>query len=223
MSEPEREAMERLEAACAELPIFSLSQVILFPRALLPLHVFEPRYRALLKDALLTHRAMAMALIVDPNAKDANGNPTIASVAGAGIIVEHQELPDGRGNILLHGRARVRLEELPFVPPYRRAKATIVTDIHSRVTEADRRALFAAAAAFSGEVAKKNPKFSFNLPRSLEHGAIADLCAHHLVIDARARQAILEELDVQQRVLRVIAELAGQHSEMIREAGGSLN
>src|SRR5579883_1951111 len=53
-----------LEAALAELPIFPLPHVVLFPRALLPLHVFEPRYRAMLKDALETHRAIAMAMVL---------------------------------------------------------------------------------------------------------------------------------------------------------------
>lgn len=215
-----------LEAACAELPIFPLPQVVLFPRALLPLHVFEPRYRAMLKDALVSHKALAMALIVERpggDASEAGGHPRLASIAGAGIIIEHQELPDGRSNILLHGQARVRLEELPFVPPYRRARATILREIHSHVSDTDRVALFGAAAAFAGEVSKKNPKFSFALPPSIEPGAVADLCAHHLVVDAKARQAILEELDVAARVRMVISELAMQYSEMTREASGSLN
>jgi Lon protease-like protein len=204
-----------LEAACAEMPVFPLPQVVLFPRALLPLHIFEPRYRTMLADALSTHKAMAMALLVD--------GERIESVAGAGIIVEHQTLPDGRSNILLHGQTRVRLVELPFVPPYRRARATILADVASHVAEADKTALFASAAAFVADVAKRNPRFSFSLPRSLEPGSVADLCAHHLVVDTRARQAILEELDVAERVRKVIRELATQHSDMLREGGGSLN
>lgn len=214
-----------LEAACADLPIFPLAQVVLFPRALLPLHIFEPRYRAMIKDCMASHRAIAMALVTDPGEPRSGERerPAIASIAGAGIIVEHHELPDGRSNILVHGQARVRLEELPFVPPYRRARATILQEIHSHVPENDRTALFAAASAFVAEVSKKNPKFSFSMPRSLEPGAIADLCAHHLVVDARARQGILEELDVAERVRRVIHELASQHSGMLREGGSELN
>jgi ATP-dependent Lon protease len=204
-----------LEAACAELPIFPLPQVVLFPRALLPLHIFEPRYRTMLADALSTHKAIAMALLLEGEA--------IAPVAGLGIVVEHQALPDGRSNILLHGKARVHLEELPFVPPYRRARATILEDVPTPVPEADKTALFASAAAFVSDVARRNPRFSFELPRSLPAGSVADLCAHHLVVDTRARQAILEELDVAERVRRVIRELAAQHADMAREGGGSLN
>ncbi len=205
---------KNLEAAVAEMPVFPLSQIVLFPRALLPLHVFEPRYRALLKDALGTHKIIAMALVPDPNDKDEAGQPRFAPVAGAGFIVEEQQMPDGRSTILLHGVARVRLEELPFIPPYRRARATILHDAPAIVPAAERTALLAEATAFAGEVARRDDSFSFRLPQSLEPGAIADLCAHHLVIDAAARQRILETLDVNARVRMVTAELAVQHGSL---------
>lgn len=203
-----------LEAALSDMPVFPLGQIVLFPRALLPLHVFEPRYRALLKDALATHKVIAMALVPDPNDKDEAGHPRFSPICGAGFIVEHQQMADGRSNILLHGVARVRLEELKFVPPYRRAKATILHDHPSVVPAAERTALLAEATSFAGEVARRDESFSFKLPPSLEPGAIADLCAHHLVIDAAARQRILETLDVTERVRMVTAELAIQHGSI---------
>lgn len=215
-----------LAAALHELPIFPLPQVILFPRAVLPLHVFEPRYRTMISDALSTHGAIAMGLLDPSGEKDEHGHPRIASVAGIGLIVEHQTLPDGRSNILLHGEARVRLSELPFVPPYRRARATLLEEVQSTVSDGDKASLFAAATAFVSELAKRDPNVRFQLPRNLPPGAIADLCAHHLVIDARARQAVLEELDVAARVRRVISELAAQHVEISRRrdgGGGVLN
>ena len=195
--------------------MFPLPQVVLFPRALLPLHIFEPRYRAMLADAMATHKAIAMALIVE--------GERFADVAGLGIIVEHQALPDGRSNILLHGQARVRLAELPFVPPYRRARATLLEEVHTTVPDADRTALLASASAFVADVTKRNPRFSFNLPPSLPPGGVADLCAHHLVVDTKARQEILEQVDVAERVRRVIQVLASQHGDMLREGGGTLN
>lgn len=211
-------------AALRELPIFPLPQVVLFPRAVLPLHVFEPRYRTMLADALSSHKLIVMAL-VDPSGElDEHGQPRILPVAGVGTIVEHQALPDGRSNILLHGLARVRLDELPFVPPYRRGRATLLDDVPTAVSEGDKASLVAAATAFVTELAKRDPKVRFQLPRNLAPEAIADTCAHHLVIDARARQAVLEELDVAARVRRVITELASQHMEMSRESGpGVLN
>jgi ATP-dependent Lon protease len=175
----------------------------------------------MLKDALATHKCIAMALATGE--VDEGGLPRIASVAGVGFIVEQRPLPDGRSNILLHGRARVRLEELPFVPPYRRALATVLEDVAIRVPEVDRAALRAAEAAFVAEVAKRDPKFGFSLPPSLEPGAVADLCAHHLIVDARVRQSILEELDVTERVRLVTAELVSQQSALLHERGSGNN
>ena len=78
----------------------------------------------MLADALATHRCIAMALVVD----GAREPPPIAQVAGLGVIVEHETLPDGRSNIVLQGRARVVLDELPFVAPYRRARARVLVE-----------------------------------------------------------------------------------------------
>jgi Lon protease-like protein len=174
----------------------------------------------MLKDALGTHSVIAVALA---GALDSAGNPAIPRVIGGGVIVEHQQLPDGRSNVVLHGVGRIAIEELPFVPPYRRAKAEILHDVHTPVSSNDRTALLAEATAFATEVHKQDPNFSFRLPASLEPGAIADLCANQLVIDSAARQRILEELDVAQRVRLVIEELAQQHGALLKEGGRVLH
>jgi Lon protease-like protein len=210
-----------LEAALEALPIFPLPQVVLFPQTILPLHVFEPRYRALLKDCLATHGSFAMAKLT--GAAGSGALPPIASIAGAGIIVEHQPLPDGRANILLHGRARVMLEELPFVPPYRRARATVLVDSHEAVSHSDKAALLACAEAFAAEIRQLNPEFSFRIPANLEAGVLSDYCAHHLLVDAALRQRLLEELRPATRVRIVTEELALQHSAMRQESGGFLH
>lgn len=217
------EERKGLIAALDELPLFPLPQVVLFPRALLPLYVFEPRYRVMLKDVVETHGAMAIALIDPSGEVDAQGNPKIASVAGAGIVVEYQTMADGRSSILLHGTARVKIEELPFIPPYRRAKATILEDLVHDITANDRAALVATATAFSTEIHKRDPNFSFRLPPNVESATLADLCAHHLVIDAQVRQALLEERDVTVRVQNVIRELAVQQHGLMKDSGGVLH
>jgi Lon protease-like protein len=212
-----------LDAALEALPIFPLSQVVLFPQALLPLHIFEPRYRALLKDCLATHGAMAMVLLLGSVRESSGDLPPVASVAGAGIVIEHQPLPDGRANILLHGRARVRLEELPFVPPYRRARATLLRDVDDPACVSDRAALLACAEAFAAEVRQRNPEFSFRIPPNLEAGVLSDYCAHHLLVDTTLRQRLLEELRPAERVRLVTGELAAQHSALLRESGSLLH
>ncbi|NUQ72611.1 MAG: LON peptidase substrate-binding domain-containing protein [Polyangiaceae bacterium] len=201
--------MPDLAPALEALPLFPL-QTVLFPGALLPLHVFEPRYRALVRDILETHRALSVVLVTNPLDVDAHGQPAIASIAGAGVIVDYAELPDGRYNILVRGRARVRLRELPFEPPYRRAAATVLESPEAEVSQADLTSLVSAATSFTSLVRERERSFELPLPKNAVPAVIADLCAHHLVIDPRERQAILEMLDVPARVRRVAEVLAMQ-------------
>jgi uncharacterized protein len=218
-----RSTKPNLEQALSEIPIFPLPRVVLFPRSLLPLRVFEPRYRRMLADCLASHGAIAIATLA--SGEDEHGRPNITSVCGGGIVVEHQPLPDGQSNIVVLGQARLALEELEPAAsiPYRRARAQVLAEIDAVVAEADHTALVAAATMFAREVTKHDANFSFQLPRGRSAGEIADLCAFQLVIDGAARQSILEELDPRERVAMVIHQLALQHGAMLREAHGALN
>lgn len=208
-----------LEEALSAIPVFPLPQVVLFPEAVLPLHVFEPRYRTMLQDCLATHRAMVVARII--GGEDEHGRPRIAPIAGGGLVIEHQQLPDGRSNIVLLGQARLRLEELEpdDSRPYRMARATILQDAAVSVPEHDRTALVAAATMFASEVKKHDPHFAFKMPATLDAAHLADLCAFQLVVDAGARQAMLDELDPRVRVEMVLSQLALQHGAMMRTDG----
>jgi ATP-dependent Lon protease len=203
-----------------ELPLFPLPQVALFPGARMPLHVFEPRYRQMTRDALDTHRAMAVVQIIGPGD---GSTPEIARVAGVGAIVEAQELPDGRYNIVLEGRGRVHLTELPFVPPYRRARAELLEDMPNSIAEVDRNSLVAVANAFTALVQSRDPSFAFALPPSLPAARLADLCAHHLVLDAKERQQLLEMLDPAARVRMVSESVASQLALLKRERRETMN
>jgi Lon protease-like protein len=199
-----------IAGALAALPLFPLPNAVLFPGAFLPLHVFEPRYRAMVRDALQGHRAMAVVMITDNDRVDEHGHPEIADIAGIGVIVDHVELPGGRYDILLRGRARVRLHELPFDPPYRRAEAQIITSPPEEVPVPEIMALMSSASAFAALIDKSHGGFELRLPTNAPPGVLADLCAHQLVLDARERQVILETMDARARVLRVAEALVMQ-------------
>jgi len=223
MDAPPISAVKDLGPALDALPIFPLPQTVLFPGALLPLHVFEPRYRAMVKDCLATHKAMAIALICEAGGRDAHKNPAIETVAGVGVVIDHVELPDGRYNILLHGRARVRLTELPFVPPYRRARAALLHAMPGDPPARDVTALLASAAAFAADIRARDPGFDFRIPPHTAPATAADLAAHHLILDARERQAILEMLDVGSRVQRTTEALAVQLAALHGTTHGPVN
>jgi len=199
-----------IEAALGTLPLFPLPQAVLFPGAVMPLHVFEPRYKTMIRDCLASHRTLSVVHILDPEARDEHGHPTIAKVAGVGVIVDHAELPDGRYNILVRGRARVRLEELPYIPPYRTARATVLHAEESGIPDRDVTAMVTNATAFVSLVRERDHEFDFRLPTGASPGFVADVCAHHLVIDADERQSILETLALSERVRRVTETLALQ-------------
>jgi ATP-dependent protease La (LON) substrate-binding domain len=83
------EATEAFGSALGAMPVFPLPGVVLFPGALLPLHVFEPRYRAMLADSLASHRFMAMAFVLgEGDVRDREVGPRVARVAGAGVLTE---------------------------------------------------------------------------------------------------------------------------------------
>src|SRR5512147_2882121 len=111
--------------ALASLPIFPLPNCVLLPGGLLPLHVFEPRYRELTRDCLADSRLLAVARLVPGHEAQYFGRPPIYPHAGLGRIICSDELDDGRFHILLRGVGRVRVEsELDGEHTYRRVRAT---------------------------------------------------------------------------------------------------
>lgn len=210
MSAPAGREPSDIAGALGALPLFPLPNAVLFPGAFLPLHVFEPRYRAMVRDVLQGHRALAVVMIKDKGRVDEQGHPEIADIAGVGVIVDHVELPGGRYDILLRGRGRVRLCELPFEPPYRRAQAKIITSPPEDVPAPEVMALMASASAFAALLDKSHGGFELRFPPGASPGVLADLCAHQLVLDARERQVILETMDTGERVRRVAEALALQ-------------
>lgn len=102
--------------------VFPLPQVVLFPDAHLPLHVFEPRYRALLRDALAGDRRIVMAVLKPGYEEDYYGTPPVHEWGCAGRIVRHQRLDDDSSDIVLRGERVVHLEEFVQDTPYRIAR-----------------------------------------------------------------------------------------------------
>ena len=103
------------------LPLFPLPGVVLLPGTLLPLHIFEPRYRAMVSDALEGDRMIGMVLL-KPGWEQASEPTPIYPIGGAGEIVESEDLEGGRYNILLEGRFRYRILDEAAGSPYRLAR-----------------------------------------------------------------------------------------------------
>lgn len=193
-------------AELAELPLFPLPSVVLFPGTSIALHVFEPRYRAMMQHCI-DHgpRAMAVVLLEPGFERNYEGQPGIHRVAGAGRITAHRKNPDGTFDLLLECVARVRLTELPFVAPFRRARCEVLRDeLHDRTLALEIvRKLIAALPPVELRAQQPIP-----LPElDGEPGAIADLMLDRILRTPARKQELLETTDVLARLLTVAHEL----------------
>jgi Lon protease-like protein len=105
------------------IPIFPLPEVVLLPGEVLPLHVFEPRYRDLVRDAVSSHKVMGIVEVMPGSEDQLPGSPPVREVGCVGYIASHKELPDGRFLLWVFGLERFRiLEELRPDTAYRQVK-----------------------------------------------------------------------------------------------------
>lgn len=133
----------------SRIPVFPLPNVVLFPKTYLPLHIFEPRYRAMVSDAVTSGQCIGMALLKDGWETDYYGHPPVFSMGCVGRLASVQTLADGRYNILLQGLERFAIEREWYDKAYR--EATIAVTIRGTETSLDpmvRRRLFATLESY---------------------------------------------------------------------------
>jgi Lon protease-like protein len=192
---------ESLNAALSALPLFPLPGTVFFPHTLLPLHVFEPRYRQLTEDVLAGHQHFAVVRI-DEDRMDAPVQG-VAKVGGVGRVVHHERLPDGRFHILLQGVARAELvDEVPMGDRlYRRAAAKLVICEDNDGAAADEVRALRSCYARLLEVCPETKDTLGDLPlRVQEPRVLADVVCAAVLEDVAARQAALEESSVSRRL-----------------------
>jgi len=209
---PGEEVRKQLyQEALRRLPMFPLPNVVLFPHALLPLHIFEPRYRKLTRDVLASHRMLTLSLLAEPEDAATDRPPRAESIAGIGEIVMAHELPDGRFNLVVRGKARIKIEEeLPSDEPYRLVRATEVHDEPGasplELKEADQ-----SLRLLVGRLAEAIPEGGELLRQVVgaqeSPGELADVLAAALVVDPRLRQQLLETREVARRLERLSQEV----------------
>ena len=191
------------------IPIFPLPDLALFPNTLLPLHIFEPRYRAMVNDSLARDRRLAVVGLKPGYEDDYAGRPAVHEVAGLGRIVKCERMATGRFNILLKGELRIRIErELPSDTLYRLVQSVELQDagaeratippLLDEVKRTCRRILEA--------VRRATPEMEETLAAAAP-GVLCDQVASAVIPSPAVRQALLEELDVERRLRRLLAEL----------------
>lgn len=197
-----------IERDLAALPLFPLPNVVLFPGALLPLHVFEPRYRELVREVLAGRKLMGIVRLKPGFEEDYEGRPPVFDVCGVGAVIDSAEHADGRFDITLRGLARARiLEELPPTRAFREFRVQELSDGFSDagVTSAWQRKLISLWASLAPHLPEPVRDLRA-LTRGAEGaGAFADRLAAAIVGDPDSSQRLLAETDPTER-LRLLAE-----------------
>lgn len=178
--------------ATTRLSIFPLSGAILYPGLHLPLHVFEPRYRALVSDALVRDRRIAM---IQPQ-RSAEGAPLFA-IGCVGLIDDVEALDDGRYNIVLEGEARFRVvRELEVSSPYRQVEAELITESHGVLSPIERAGFEREARRFADA---QGYSVDWESVQRLDDETLINGVSQIAPFDPAAKQALLEADDIPAR------------------------
>lgn len=202
------------------LPLFPLPNVVLFPSVFLPLHIFEARYRQMLRDALAGDRMIGMALLKPGFEADYEGRPPIYEVGCAGLITHAERLPDGRYNIILRGIDKFRLvgEEQPSSEVlYRRALVTpldeALTDRERHTLQQERRKLEALLVPVL-----EGQSVDTHLPPAMADEDLVNALAQYLDFEPLEKLALLERADPLARC-RAMIELLEMRALMQKTQG----
>jgi uncharacterized protein len=184
------------------VPIFPLPNVVLFPKTLLPLHIFEQRYRAMTSEAISGDGRIAIALLKEGWERDTRGNPAVHDVACLGQIETYEELEGGKYNIVLAGLHRVRLVREIDHTPYRMAEVVVLPELSCN-DESDgvvrRRNQLGGLFTRYTELATSGNHRAAEMVLQLDFEALVNMAATTLNLPVEERQALLEIDDVSDR------------------------
>jgi len=210
------------------LPIFPLSNVVLFPRVKTPLHLFEPRYRQLARDVLQGERRIGMVVVRPEHVEDMSGDPPIYPIGCAGVITESQRLPDGRYNLVLLGEQRVRIVAEEPRDESRLYRVAQVVRLPEPYPETERTRVARLRAAIVADVgilvrhAQPDRAHAFDpeLFAGVDDETFVNAVANAFAFPAEEKQALLEAENVPERYARLASALSFQRLELDGLPGG---
>lgn len=185
-----------------ELPVMTLPNVALFPQALMPLHIFEPRYRQMLKDVLASNRLFAVAGLNEKLVGLENQFEPPHRIASVGIVRACQENSDGTSNLLLQGLCRVEFLEILADEPYRRVRVKLLTSDKAEDTDTARlRTELASLLRLKQKLGAPMPdEVTDFLGKVGDPETYVDLAAFSLCENHTVKQKLLETLNIRARL-----------------------
>lgn len=193
--------------------LFPLPNLVMFPHVVQPLHIFEPRYCAMLDDALADDKLIAMAMLEPGWEGDYLQRPPIVPIVCVGRVVSHTREGDDRHNILLLGMRRARVvRELPPAHAYREADVVLLDDQYGFVSQPERDRLKQQLATGFRTHLPQNPMVQEQYGRLVSSdvplGVLTDIMAFSLDLGLRDKRELLEELNAERRAIRLLQHLS---------------
>ncbi len=204
-------------------PVFPLPNVVLFPRTVLPLHIFEERYKAMAADAVRGDGCIAMALLLPGWERDYDGNPAYHPVGCLGRMTDVVKTEDGRYGLELIGVRKVSLGDIVSDHPYRTARIRSIEETMPGDLDPTNRdelvRLIGACAVLVHELSEKSFSMAA-VKEGLPYEAVVNSICFHAGLPPALRQSLLEVDDVRQRCLKLtdMMETKLQQLVLSREA-----
>ena len=181
------------------LPLFPLPSVVLFPNVFLPLHIFEPRYRDMVADAIAGDRVIGMVLLRPGWEQDYDGRPPVFPIGCSGLMTHIEQLADGRYNIVLRGFERFRILAEDQTLAYRRAVIERLTerpiDGNDRTAVRRQRAKLETMLTSSHDSKGADSK----IPSAMGDEDLVNALAQYLDLEPLEKQALLEHQSLRTR------------------------
>jgi len=214
----------------AQVPVFPLPGVVLFPRALLPLKIFEPRYRAMVSDVLDSHGCIAMALFKPGWETEYFESPQVFRMVGVGRVVQYHSLTDGNYKIILWGERRAEIQEWIPGRPYRVARVLQIPEEPPAPHEWE--GLRTRIRRYFHSLIRRDRKLDARVKAKIDEavvsvddlGFLVDSIAYHFLEDPEEKQVLLEVRNAAERA-RLLGDflvrhgLIGQDEGSIRSGG----
>lgn len=188
----------------SKIPLFPLPDAVLFPNVLLPLHVFEPRYRVMVEDALAGDRVIGVVLLRPGFEAHYEGRPPVYPVGCAGTITHVERLADGRFEIVLRGTGKFRIASEDVSRSYRLARIEAIAEPEAGDAGAMAHERQRLLGLLKMLLARLGSEARF--PPELPDEELVNSFAQNLDLDALERQALLERPGLLSRC-RALADL----------------
>jgi Lon protease-like protein len=212
------------------LPIFPLSNVVLFPKVKTPLHLFEPRYRQLARDVLDDGRRIGMTVVRPEHVDEMAGNPPLFPIGCCGLVTESQQLPDGCYNIVLLGGERFRIvgedeprdDRLYRVARVQALEDTLAEGDHTRIASLRTSIVESVGVLVRHTQPERATQLDADLFTGVDDETFVNTLCNGLAFPVEDKQRLLEADSVVERFARLAACLSFRRAEIEgRKGSGS--